>query len=276
MSRASRLWKKVRQSSRNDGLCLYVYPFSIQCIVVQFTVALALRRKSRASRDLGHLRYRLVNLEKNENLQEWYLLDINPLGRVPTLTGKALPSPLTDCLSVVYWVCEQCPALLPESHRTEISRLLTQLHENFEGYSSPNPAVEDLLVNHDITPTHRQALEYKRECQRKQREVVANNVSDGNSMTKETTAFLDEIVVQLDKHGKGTIWIYGDVGPTVLDAHVVAFVARLTDISLEDLVPPELRAYAATIMALPEWREVMKGRPTVWDPLLEPVDELPN
>jgi hypothetical protein len=112
--------------------------------------------------------------------------------------------------------------------------------------------------------------------QRKQREVVANNVSDGHSMTQETTAFLDEIVVQLEKHGKGTIWIFGDIGPTVLDAHVVAFVARLTDISLEDLVPPILRAYAATIMGLPEWQEVMKGRPTVWDPLLEPVDELPN
>jgi hypothetical protein len=79
------------------------------------------------------------------------------------LTGKALPSSLTDCLSVIYWICEQCPELLPVKYRTEILRLLTQLHENFEGYSSPNPAVEDLLANHDITPTHRQALEYKRE-----------------------------------------------------------------------------------------------------------------
>ncbi|KAL2808085.1 hypothetical protein BJX63DRAFT_52802 [Aspergillus granulosus] len=276
MSRASRLWNKVRQSNTHADLCLYIYPFSIQCIVVQFTVALALRGKLRASRDLARLKYRVVNLEKNENLQEWYLLDVNPLGRVPTLAGKALPSPVTDCLSVVYWVCEQCPALLPACHRTAISRLLTQLHENFEGYSSPNPAVEDLLANHDITPMHRQALEYKRECQTKHREAVANNVSEGNSMTNETTTFLDEIAVQLEKHGNGTIWIYGDVGPTVLDAHVVAFVARLTDIGLEDLVPPELRAYAAVIMALPEWKEVMKGRPTVWDPLLEPVDELPN
>ncbi|KAJ0419921.1 hypothetical protein BJY00DRAFT_149833 [Aspergillus carlsbadensis] len=276
MSRASRLWKKVRHTNKHDGLCLYVYPFSIQCIVVQLTVALALRGKLRATRDLAHLKYRLVNLEKNENLQEWYLLEVNPLGRVPTLTGKALPSPLTDCLSVIYWICEQCPDLLPVKYRTEILRLLTQLHENFEGYSSPNPAVEDLLANHDITPTHRQALEYKRECQRKQREIVANNVSDGHSMTQETTAFLDEIVLQLEKHGNGTIWIFGDVGPTALDAHVVAFVARLTDISLEDLVPPILRAYSATIMGLPEWQEVMKGRPTVWDPLLEPVDELPN
>jgi hypothetical protein len=79
------------------------------------------------------------------------------------LTSKGLPSPLTDCLSVIYWVCEQCPELLPAKYRTEILRLLTQLHENFEGYSSANPAVEDLLANHDITPTHRQALEYKRE-----------------------------------------------------------------------------------------------------------------
>jgi hypothetical protein len=86
MSRASRLWKKVRQTNKHDGLCLYVYPFSIQCIVVQLTVALALRGKLRASRDLAHLKYRLVNLEKNENLQEWYLLEVNPLGRVSNLT----------------------------------------------------------------------------------------------------------------------------------------------------------------------------------------------
>ncbi|KAL2867610.1 glutathione S-transferase family protein [Aspergillus lucknowensis] len=272
MSKASRLWRKIRHSG--PDLCLYVYPFSIQSIVVQFTIGLAVRGRLRPPRDLAHLSYRLVNLEKNENLQEWYLLQVNPLGRVPTLTIKSSPEPMTDRLSIIYWVCEQCPALLPHVHRAEIRRLITQLHEIFEWFNSSNPAVEDLLTNHDITPAHRRALEYKQECQRKQREMVALNMSDGYSMTNETRVFLREIVQQRNEHSHGSAWIFGDSGPTVLDAHVVAYIARLIDIGLEDLVPPELRVYAETIMTMPEWHEVMKGRPTVWDPLLGDIDEL--
>ncbi|KAL2826667.1 hypothetical protein BDW59DRAFT_62939 [Aspergillus cavernicola] len=271
MSPAARIWKKIRRNEADP--CLYVYPFSIQSIVVHFTIVLALRGKSRPSRDLAHLGFRLVNVERNENLQEWYLRDVNPLGKVPTLTSKSLASPLTDCLSVVYWICEQCPRLLPEAHREEICRLLSELHENFEEYSSPNPAVEDFLTNHDITPTHRQALQYKRECQRKQREIAAYNLSGGRSMTGQTTVFLDGVVELRDKYSSGGTWIFGgDIGPTVLDAHVVAFAARLMDISLEELVPTPLRTYAATIMSLPEWKQVTGGRPTVWDPMLGPAE----
>lgn len=83
--------------------------------------------------------------------------------QVPTLTGKSLPSPITDALSIVYWVCDQCPDLLPKEHQTEICRLLSQLHETIDGYTAANPAVEDFLTNHDITDTHREALEFKRD-----------------------------------------------------------------------------------------------------------------
>ncbi|KAL3471094.1 hypothetical protein BJX99DRAFT_238180 [Aspergillus californicus] len=273
MSPVGRFWKKIR---RNDAdPCLYIYPFSIQSIVVQFTIVLALRGKTRPSRELAHLGYRLVNVERNENLQEWYLTHVNPLGKVPTLTAKSLETPLTDCLSIVYWLCEQCPRLLPVGHRTEICRLLLQLHENFDGFGSPNPAVEDFLANHDITGPHRQALEYKRDWQRKQREIAAFNLSDGRSMTGQTTAFLDEIVELRALYSRGGTWIFGgDIGPTVLDTHVVAFIARLMDITLEDLVPPQLRAYAENIMGLPAWKEAMSGRPTVWDPLIGPVETI--
>ncbi|KAL4781270.1 hypothetical protein BJX76DRAFT_21288 [Aspergillus varians] len=273
MTAATRLLNKLRRHEADP--CLYIYPFSIQSLVVHFTLVLALRGKLRASRELSHVSYRLVNLEKNENLREWYLVDVNPLGRVPTLTSKSLPSPLTDALSIIYWVCDHCPSLLPKAHQTEICRLLSQLHETLDGFSAANPAVEDFLTNHDITPTHRRALEYKRECQMKQRELVSMNLAAGRSMTGNSVAFLAEIVALRKKHSPGGTWIFGDkVGPTVLDAHVVPFVARLIDINLDELVPPELREYAEIIRALPEGQEAMGQRPTVWDASLGAIDDI--
>lgn len=62
--------------------CLYIYPFSVQSLVVHFAIILALRGKLRPSRDLAHMGYRLVNVNRNENLREWYLVDVNSLGQV--------------------------------------------------------------------------------------------------------------------------------------------------------------------------------------------------
>lgn len=80
MTAATRLLKKLRRHERDP--CLYIYPFSIPCLAVHFTIVLALRGKLRPSRDLSHLGYRLVNIEKHENLREWYLVEVNALGRV--------------------------------------------------------------------------------------------------------------------------------------------------------------------------------------------------
>ncbi|KAL4903128.1 hypothetical protein BDW74DRAFT_52538 [Aspergillus multicolor] len=272
MSPGSRLLKKLTRKQADP--CLYTYPFSVQSLVVHFAIVFALRAKQRPSRELTQLGFRLVNVDRNENLREWYL-KVNPYGRVPTLTYSALPSPLTDALSIVYWICDQCPSLLPKAHQTEICRLLTQLHESLDRYGAANPTVDDLLTNHDITPTHRKALEYKRDCQRKQRELVSLNLSDGQSMTANSISFMNEIVELQDKYSKRGTWIFGDkVGPTVLDAHVVPFVTRLEDIGLEDLVPDQLRKYADRIKKLPQGKEAMGQRPTVWDASLGPIDEI--
>ncbi|KAB8252759.1 hypothetical protein BDV35DRAFT_165490 [Aspergillus flavus] len=130
--------------------------------MVQFTIALALRDKSQSSRELAKIKHRLVNLHRNENLSEDYLLHVNPKGKVPALTSKSIPAPLTDSLSISYWVCEQHPSLIPEAHRTTIQRLLSQLH-HIQAENNPNPAVDDLLARTDISPEHRRALEYKRD-----------------------------------------------------------------------------------------------------------------
>ena len=86
--------------------------------------------------------------------------------------------------------------------------------------------------------------------------------------------FLKEIVELREKYSNGSPWIFGKTGPTVLDAHVVPFVSWLIDIGLGDLVPDHLDEYAARIRALPQGREAMGKRPTVWDASLGPIDEI--
>lgn len=86
MTAATRLLKKLR---RHEGdPCLYIYPFSIPCLAVHFTIVLALRGKLRPSRELSHLGYHLVNIEKHDNLREWYLVEVNALGRVSCFVLK--------------------------------------------------------------------------------------------------------------------------------------------------------------------------------------------
>ncbi|KAE8164561.1 hypothetical protein BDV40DRAFT_110357 [Aspergillus tamarii] len=130
--------------------------------MVKFTIALALRNKSQSSQNLAKIKHRLVNLHRNENLGEDYLLHINPRGKVPALTAKSISAPLTDSLSISYWVCEQHSSLIPETHRKTIQRLLSHLHR-IQADNNPNPAVDDLLARNDISPEHRRALKYKRE-----------------------------------------------------------------------------------------------------------------
>lgn len=62
------------------------------------------------------------------------------------------------------------------------------------------------------------------------------------------------------------IWLFGAaIGPTILDAHAVALIARVDDAGSEELVPGELLAYARKARSLPAWEAVTHGRKTKWD-----------
>lgn len=65
------------------------------------------------------------------------------------------------------------------------------------------------------------------------------------------------------KQGSSSRWLFGNE-PTVLDAHVVAFFARLLDVNRDDLIPESLREYTARIVSGTEWEEVVHGRSTMW------------
>lgn len=54
-------------------------------------------------------------------------------------------------------------------------------------------------------------------------------------------------------------WIYGDK-PTALDAHLVPFIARMTDVGRGNLLPQALKEYGQWAMVGDKWVEVMDGR----------------
>ena len=57
-------------------------------------------------------------------------------------------------------------------------------------------------------------------------------------------------------------WLYGEK-PTALDAHLVVFIARMTDVEREYLIPQKVKDYGAWAMRKPEWTEMMGGRKTM-------------
>lgn len=62
------------------------------------------------------------------------------------------------------------------------------------------------------------------------------------------------------------IWLFGAAtGPTILDAHAVALIARVDDAGQDELVPGDLLAYARKARSLPAWEAVTHGRKTKWN-----------
>lgn len=70
-----------------------------------------------------------------------------------------------------------------------------------------------------------------------------------------------------DSAGSVANWIFGGaVGATVLDAHIVPFIARLLDCGRKDLVPERLQDYAHFAQSGPAWEAVTHGRTTMFSP----------
>lgn len=113
------------------------------------------------------------------------------------------------------------------------------------------------------THSHRETLETA---------LTDERVADAEASAKELFADLSEKYV--DTHSP---WILGGDNPTLLDAHMLPFIVRLLDFERHDLVPPQLEQYAKRVQEMPQWQDVMHGRPTVWSPsmghvhLLNPI-----
>jgi glutathione S-transferase len=114
-----------------------------------------------------------INHKAHENLNEEYLIKINPKGQVPAMTGNFLERPLTDSRSISLHLAEKhYPSMLPEKHAAVIRDLFERLHAVYGlSISNKNPTpemtnynpspVEKILERTDISPQYRAALEKK-------------------------------------------------------------------------------------------------------------------
>ncbi|WZH49434.1 hypothetical protein QYS62_010635 [Fusarium acuminatum] len=69
-------------------------------------------------------------------------------------------------------------------------------------------------------------------------------------------------------------WTFGaEVGPTILDSHILPFALRCMEVG-NGLVPPELQRWAKAKEKSPLWYKVMRGRPTTYHPSMGPVAEM--
>lgn len=94
------------------------------------------------------------------------------------------------------------------------------------------------------------------------------NVAKAKSQTEELLSQLLVIYEEHNRPGNDTVvqWLFGPrIGPTMLDAHTTAFIARLDDSGQENLVPGALLSYARRKFVLPAWKAVCHGRKTLWN-----------
>lgn len=84
-----------------------------------------------------------------------------------------------------------------------------------------------------------------------------------------TREFLAKVLELRSKNGSDTKegYIFGS-SPTVLDAHVLPFLARLCDVGKKDVVPPPLVEWVEHFRQGPVWKEVVPSYTTLppWAP----------
>ncbi|KAF7546826.1 hypothetical protein G7Z17_g8160 [Cylindrodendrum hubeiense] len=271
----------------NAEYTLYSSPFSLYSMMARHTIQLgpithdAIPPKS--------ITLSFINHKANENLSEYYLTKVNPKGQVPTMTGNILQQPLTESRAISLHLAEKhYPAMLPAKHETVVRDLFQRLHAVYGlSISNRNPTpemrqynpspVEKILKRADISPEYRAALEVKLAFHNEQ-----NGVAFQPAIVAKNRADLQAIFVEIVEHRRqsGSIvnddeWTFGsEVGPTILDSHLLPFVLRCIEVGSAELVPLELQRWAEVKAKSPSWQRVMRGRPTTYHPSMGPVEEM--
>ncbi|KAL6880982.1 hypothetical protein J3F83DRAFT_20242 [Trichoderma novae-zelandiae] len=268
----------MTMAAGNDIYTLHYFPFSLYSLMIRFGLALGRRLNPKTA---PQVEIKLVNLHREENFSEEYLTLVNTRGQVPALTSRALASPLTDSYDISDWLCERQPELVPEYHRNTIQSIMDKLYSFHamaltigpyeKKHGIPNRAAE-LLERKDLTEHHRRALEMKSVFH----DLCHNNmftpasIEDVEAKARE---FVQELESALNEYNRGKLWIFGD-RPTILDAHATALIARLMDVSRQDLLTERVQEYARGVLASEEWNEVTHGRTTLWNVSLGHVADL--
>ncbi|OQV08105.1 Glutathione S-transferase, domain-containing protein [Cladophialophora immunda] len=216
-----------------------------------------------------------IDIYNSDQLQEFYLRQVNPRGQVPALVNKAvLPKPIADSMEITYYLFELYPSLCPPQHAATIRELIQELHgisflalaffkprhqawiKNITSYT------DERLARADISVEYRNALEWKRNYDTSQQQPQVDDESCRQA-NEDSRKYLEKVeAIRVQQATEGSPWLLGGEHPTALDAHVAVFVARLQETEHEDLVPEGMNRWAKPIMALPEWETLLKGKPT--------------
>ncbi|KUL87831.1 hypothetical protein ZTR_03134 [Talaromyces verruculosus] len=214
---------------------------------------------------------RVVDIFHEEQLEEWFLCDINPMGQVPVLTHPTeLSAPMPDSLAITMFLADRYPSLIPPTHGEQIHQLLNDLHSiNYFSLSFPGrpqvasgfkAAVLKRLDRPGISQRYLTALKYKLEVLETDK-IGGIQPAKVESEIERTRSLLARIEGYVEPQ-KGP-WVFGLNVPTALDAHLVVFIARLRDVGRDVLIPTRLGEYASKAMEMPEWETLMEDRKTM-------------
>jgi glutathione S-transferase len=258
---------------RSDGqvsAILYHHPYSICSIMVRYTLAIRGAPKDASAAIV--VEEQEVDIYHGAQLKEQYLCEVNSKGQVPVLAGAALhPAPITKSLDITMYVAELYSDLQPTAHKQHIARFLHDLHAinyfslSFGAKPQHASAMKDAVLQRMNEPStsqrYREALEYKLKIIETEK-IGGVTPAQVDTEVERTRSFLSR-VEQLLVPPSGP-WLFGRAVPTALDAHLVAFLARLQDLERGELISPGMSAYRDAAMKTPEWRRVMNGRQTMY------------
>lgn len=170
-------------ADNSDGgpYTLLIFPFSLYSIMARLAIELG-KEYHQGPNGVPNIVHKLVDLHRDENLEEWFLTEINANGQVPVMTrewqnGSARPRLEVTTESAViskFFGEKYFPRLLGGAHRGEVDRLLAKIHEiqafslsvksptKEQAVEVPDPGQDERLARADISDKYRRALEYKR------------------------------------------------------------------------------------------------------------------
>lgn len=70
-----------------------------------------------------------------------------------------------------------------------------------------------------------------------------------------------------------TAWLFSLPEASALDAHLIAFIARMLDVGRQDLVPEVLKQYATKAMFGTEWSALKQGHITQYIAHVDTIDK---
>lgn len=170
-------------ADNSDGgpYTLLIFPFSLYSIMARFAIELG-KEYHQGPNGVPDIAHKLIDLHRDENLEEWFLTEINPSGQVPVMTREwrnglemtRLQVTTESVLISNFFGANFFPGLLGGAHRGEVDRLLAKIHEiqafslsiksptKEQAVEVPDPGQDERLARTDISDKYRRALEYKK------------------------------------------------------------------------------------------------------------------